>query len=376
MTLLISRKWLRRMLGAPALCNANCSPQRRFYIVFLAVLSLAALPNTEAHAQTYTVTDLGGLPGLSYRQSVAFAINDAGEIAGSSYTAVPTGAVPHAIVWARDASGNYVITDLGILSAATGISNNGVVGTNFGFIVVPATVNGNLVWYQDANGDGHNDLAIAIPIGGRAVVNDHMQIADGNHLVQFDAAGNEIVTTLPNGGHANTINDSGLVAGNDNTSAAIWQVDALGNVQHTYRLAPLQGYTMNALLSIDAQGHVAGNSSYFKGNQVVVHATLWQSPAAAPTDLGVLTRGGTSQAWGVNTVNTVTEVVGTASVSSGSTAFLWKNGVMTDLNKSITAPGIHLQAAYAINSHGQIVVSANVTVGKNVESHAVLLTPN
>jgi len=348
--------------------------------MILTALSLGVLPASETYAQktaaAYTVTDLGGLPGLAYRQSVAFAINDAGEIAGSSYTVGPNGPEPRAIVWVRDASNNYVITDLGILSAATGISNEGVVGTNFGFIVVPAIVNGVLVWYEDADGDGDNDLAIPISIGGRAVVNDHMQIADGNHLVQFDAAGNEIVTTLPNNGHAIAINDSGEVAGNSSTGqATIWQVDARGNVLATDTLAMLHGYTMSAAFCIDAQGQAAGNSSYYKGNQVIMHATLWQSAAAAPTDLGVLTRGGHSQASGVNTVNNVTEVVGAASVSSGSTAFLWKNGVMTDLNKSISAPGINLQAAYAINSHGQIVVSANVTVGKNVETHAVLLTP-
>jgi uncharacterized membrane protein len=162
--------------------------------MFMALLSFGVLSASETYAQktaaSYTVTDLGGLPGLSYESSVAFAINDAGEIAGSSYTAGPNGPEPHAIVWVRDASNNYVITDLGILSAATGISNEGVVGTNFGFIVVPATVNGVLVWYEDANGDGHNDLAIPISTGGRAVVYDNMQIADGNHLVQFDAAGN------------------------------------------------------------------------------------------------------------------------------------------------------------------------------------------
>lgn len=348
MTLLNSPQWLGRLFGAKAICCAKCVHMPRFPIMFLTLVSIGVLPASMTHAQntiaTYTVTDLGGLPGLSYVSSVAFAINDAGEIAGSSYTEGPSGPVPQAVVWARDASGNYAIIELGIISAATGINNNGVVGTNAGFIVEPATVNGNLVWYQDANDDGHNDLAIAISTGGRAVVSDNMQIADGNHLVQFDSAGNEIVTTLPNKGYANSINDSGEVAGyNSSDQATIWQVDAQGDVLSTDTLAMLTGYTMSSALCIDAQGQVAGYSSYFKKNQLVEHATLWQSPA---------------------------------SVSSGSTAFLWKNGVMTDLNKSISAPGIKLQGAYAINSHGQIVASASVTVGKNVETHAVLLTPN
>jgi probable HAF family extracellular repeat protein len=193
--------------------------------------------------------------------------------------------------------------------------------------------------------------------------------------VQFDAAGHEIVTTLPNNGHANAINDFGEVAGYDSSAQAIiWEVDSRGNVLATDNLPPLRGYASSNAICIEANGHAAGHSSYTK-KKVYTHATLWPSPTSSPTDLGVLQSGGTSVAFGINTVNNTVQVVGTASVPSGGAAFLWKNGVMTNLNKLISAQSVSLQAAYAINSHGQIVATAAVTVGNKVETHAVLLTP-
>jgi probable HAF family extracellular repeat protein len=357
---------------------------RRFHNAILAILSLAALSSAEALAQkkatpSYTFTDLGGLPGLSYVESEAYAINDAGEIVGLSYTAGPSGPVPHAVVWAMDATGKYVMTDLGAdVGTARGINSQGEVVTSLGFLVRPVDINDNLVWYQDLNGDGVNDLEI--PLGDNDpnayAISDNTQIAAASELIQFDARGNENITQLPNGGSCYAINDFGEVAGHDQNGAVLWQVDAQGVVQETYSLPPLPGYYLSNALCIDALGQAAGESFYHgNGTQNYAHATLWQGPNAAPIDLGVLTKNGSSQAWGIATTNTVTQVVGWASVSTGSTAFLWKDGVMTDLNRLISASGVSLQIANAVNSHGQIVGFAHVTVGKNVETHAFLLTP-
>jgi len=347
------------------------------------LLSLVAVPGAKAHAQrtttpSYTVTDLGGLPGLSYEESEALAINDFGEIAGWSYTAGPNGSEHHAVVWAKDGTGNYVITDLGILGSARGINRSGevVAGSLPGVLIVPITVNGEMVWYLDLDGDGVNDLETDLGdyIAPRAI-SDNAQIAAGPNVIQSDAFGNEIVATLPDGGFGWAINDFGGVAGSENGQATIWHVDAQGKVQDTYPLAVLPGYVLSTALCIDAQGRAAGYSSYKKANQLIQHATLWQSPNAPATDPGVLQKGGWSQAWGINTANNVVQVVGWASMASGSTGFLWMTGVMTDLNKLIAATGINLQGAYSVNSHGQIVGRANVTVGKNVEIHGFVLTP-
>src|SRR5262249_56310312 len=88
-----------------------------------------------------------------------------------------------------------VITDLGFRGTATGINNLGEVVVG-GFLIRPATVNGGLVWYQDLDGDGINDLAIPLGVGAHAI-NDTTQIAAGPDVVQFDAAGTEIISALP-----------------------------------------------------------------------------------------------------------------------------------------------------------------------------------
>ena len=63
-------------------------------------------------------------------------------------------------------------------------------------------------------------------------ISDHTQIAAGVNLVQFDAAGGEVVTTLPRNGTGYAIKDNRQVAGMVDAVAplrpAIWQVDAAG----------------------------------------------------------------------------------------------------------------------------------------------------
>jgi probable HAF family extracellular repeat protein len=349
----------------------------------LGVLFFAASPGAEMYAQkttaTYTFTDLGELPGIPYDESIAYAINDAGEIVGYSYSSGPMAVQERAVVWAKNAAGNYVVNDLGIQGQASGINSRGEVALQ-NYLIEPVTINGSLVWYLDLNGDGINDLLTPIgpPTISASAINDDVQILAGNDVIQYDGAGNEIITTLPNGGFACAINDYGEVAGADeNSQATIWQIDTRGNILATDTLPMLRGYSISSALGIDSQGRAVGYSAYFHAYQLREHATLWTSPSDPPIDLGVLQVGGTSQAWSINTVNNVLHVVGGASVPSGAVdAFVWKNGVMTDLNKLISVSGVSLQVAVSINSSGQIVGTARVTVGKTVEMHAFLLTPN
>ena len=371
-------------------------PQRRFHGLTLALLSLAVIPGTGAYAQkvtpTYTFTDLGGLPGLTFKQSSARAINDSGQIVGKSYTAGPTGHVEHPVVWAKDATGKYVITDLGTFGgpsgAALGINAQGeIVGVaqdaafnSHGFLIRPLTVNGTKVWYQDLNRDGINDLMTNLGAVDAQGISDNTQIAAGANLVQFDAAGNEVVTTLPRNGAGYAVNDNRQVAGRVDDAAAplqpaIWQVDAAGNALSMITLAPLPGNTYGEALCINALGQAAGASSYVSGNSSYPRATLWKS-GATPTDLGSLSSQSTSQAQGINTVNGVLQVVGSANIlNRGQRGFVWKNGVMTDLNTLISASGVTLAGASSINAQWQVVGDASVTVSRNTESHGFLLTP-
>jgi probable HAF family extracellular repeat protein len=127
-------------------------------------------------------------------------------------------------------------------------------------------------------------------------------------------------------------------------------------------------------LCVDALGRAAGYSAVPVspiGSRL--RATAWLS-GSAPTDLGAPAKS-SSSASGINTVNGVLQVVGYVD-NNGQYAFLWKNGVMKDLNSLISASGINLQAANAINAHGQIVGYTRVSFGKQgVEMHAFVLTP-
>jgi probable HAF family extracellular repeat protein len=80
---------------------------------------------------------------------------------------------------------------------------------------------------------------------------------------------------------------------------------------------------------------------------------------------------------GLSTVNGVLQVVGSEDIlNQGERAVLWQNGVMTDLNTVISASGVTLSGASAINAQGQIAGAASVTVSKNnSEIHGYLLTP-
>ncbi len=76
-------------------------------------------------------------------------------------------------------------------------------------------------------------------------------------------------------------------------------------------------------------------------------------------------------------INELGQIVGRAWGFGGNpnieSAFIWQNGVMTDLNDLIPAPaGVHVTVARAINNQGQITGQADLEFGYVV---AFLLTP-
>jgi probable HAF family extracellular repeat protein len=96
--------------------------------------------------------------------------------------------------------------------------------------------------------------------------------------------------------------------------------------------------------AINNHGQVVGMASTASGRS---RAFLWQN--GVMTDLGSLREQGSSDAVDINDRG---QVVGW----SDGYPFLWQNGVMTDLNGLIPAgSGWLLQGAHAINRHGQIV---------------------
>ncbi len=90
------------------------------------------------------------------------------------------------------------------------------------------------------------------------------------------------------------------------------------------------------------------------------------------TDLGTLPGGVGTFAYGINDNG---QVVGSGPVGVGSganRAFLYSDGIMTDLNSMVSVPpGWTIQDAMGINASGQIAG----TMYDATECHAVLLTP-
>jgi probable HAF family extracellular repeat protein len=183
------------------------------------------------------------------------------------------------------------------------------------------------------------------------------------------------------------INDYGEVVGASGTCAntiipgfpgaphaVLWEKDGsahdLGNLGGTVNTAILG--PGNVAFAINNRGEVTGQSDLVGNN--TFHPFLW-TKATGMLDLGVLP----GDLVGAGTaMNNRGEVVG-ASVSapgpaSGNPrAFVWKQGVMTDLNTLIPANSpLYLMTSFAINDAGEIV-GFGMTEGGDL--HGFLATP-
>src|SRR5262249_33227219 len=100
------------------------------------------------------------------------------------------------------------------------------------------------------------------------------------------------------------------------------------------------------------------------------HAFLWQN--GVMTDLGTLPGHSSSAAFGINSKG---QIVGQSCSDVECRAFLWQDGVMTDLNDLIPADSsLFLFEPVSINSRGQI---AGAAMDMNTfETRAFLATPS
>jgi probable HAF family extracellular repeat protein len=157
---------------------------------------------------------------------------------------------------------------------------------------------------------------------------------------------------------ATAINDRGQVIGIsgicDNAvgrfsarHAVLWEKGMVTNIGN------LGGVAWHTPMAINDQGDVVGfsNPPGDADGRFIAHAFLWTGHGGI-ADLGTLPGDTTSQALGINTRR---QVVGLSCGASGCRAFLWDDGVMTDLN-TLVAPGFagHLVFANDLNSAGVI----------------------
>jgi probable HAF family extracellular repeat protein len=278
------------------------------------------------------LTDLGSLPG-GY-SSFASSINGHGEIAGASENGQidPLTAYPEVIaaLWRNG------IVDLGTLGGNQSVGN----AINDHGRVVGAALN----TIPDPLANDFSLLFLFVPAATQA------------HAFRWTKAeGIQDLGTL--GGPDSTaafVNQRGQIAGQSYTNAIINQTTGYPTLDPFFwengKMVDIGtlGGTFGYPNWMNSRGQVAGVSDT-AGDQSA-HAFLWDRHNNPPlTDLGDL-GGGYSYA---NWINDAGEIVGVSSTTpTAEDAFLWKNGVMTDLGN---VAGDACNEALSINSQGQIV---------------------
>lgn len=320
---------------------------------------------------------LGTNPNIE-NNSFAFEINDAGQVAGYSFT---SGLETHAIVTGPDGTG---VTDLGTLgsfpSEGWGINNSGqVVGRSY------LATGGYHAFIADPNrGDmtdlgtlgGSDSIAYGINDSGR-VVGDSFTAEGDDHafITGPGGVGMTDLGTLAGGGSvagggsgANAINNAGQVVGlstaaDNNVHAYITGPNGEGMTD----LGTLGGSHSQAY-GINETGQVVGTSITAEGEN---HAFITGPAGVGMTDLGTL-GGSYSVALGINEAG---QVVGYSITAEGENhAFITgPDGLgMTDLNSLVDLPaGMVLTEARDINNAGQAISYAMVI--PEPESYALLL---
>ena len=139
-------------------------------------------------------------------------------------------------------------------------------------------------------------------------------------------------------------------------------------------LQDLGGTRSNIAFAINNRGQIVGKVRHAAGTDACVSA-LWQEDGTL-TILGVLPEDVAAFATGINNLG---QVVGN-NVDSGdnwSHGFIWRNGVMTDLNTLIPADSnLFVISASNINERGQISGMATVLTGPHAgDIHSYLATP-
>ena len=357
--------------------------------LFAATVSLAAQGQRKKHVQ-YTVTDLGTLGGSF---SEPHGINKRDWIVGASTTEGDLEL--HAFLWRHG-----MMTDLGTLGGPNSIAGtlaedakNGQIpglaetstldplGEDFcGFgthLICLAFLWQDGVMHPLPAAGGNNSIGAEVNRRGQVVGTTENNTPDPTcpppQVLQIVGAiwrNGQIEQQLPpfpgdSAAAAQAINDRGHATGSTGlcfpSRAVLWrdgQVIDLGNLGSTF---------FNAPFDINNRDEVVGQAN-LPGDQVQ-HAFLWTKKTGMQ-DLGTLPGDPNSS---TESINNKGQIAGVSYVAPGNgRAFLWEDGVMTNLN-TLACPGsIYLANALDINDEGQIVGDSILSNG---DIHAYLATP-
>ena len=168
---------------------------------------------------------------------------------------------------------------------------------------------------------------------------------------------------------ANDINEIGQVVGWMGTHigidahAFVWQDGIVTD------LGVIPGGFSGGVNAINNHGHLVIGGA-IKGKEGTLNRSfLWINGEL--TDLGVLPGFYHTVGWDINDFDQIVGICQTAAPLFDKTAFIWQNGVITELNDLVPDESINVTFADAINNAGQIAASGDDGVG----GAALLLTP-
>jgi probable HAF family extracellular repeat protein len=336
-----------------------------------AILLLILSPNL--HAQHYTVTDLGTLPGDT--ASMAWGMNSSAVVVGASL-----GKGIHGFFWTERAGLQELTCGEGTQSFTDAINDNGQVVGSCG-----PTESNEAAFLWTLSG-GKQDLgtlsggafsqANGINRAGQVVgTSNHGNVASNLHAFLWRRQGGMAdLGTLPGGTFSlgTAINEAGEAVGYsgfDSSSgyrAFVWTRS--GGMRD---LGALPGAIYSDAIAINDVGQIVGESSTSSTGSFNFHAILWT--AGSIRDLGILR--GASYSFAAS-INDAGEIVGESGPQGqdSSHAVIWDEyGHVRDLNKQICRnTGWILLTARAINASGQIAGWGTI----NARTHAFLAEPN
>jgi probable HAF family extracellular repeat protein len=334
-------------------------------------------------AQTYTITELIA----DDVESIGYAINNSGQVAGSTVAQEPGAVVYHPFLW-DPTTGKH---ELGSLPGYNGGAAYGI--NELGHVV-------GCSWICDKRGCGvearaflyRDGFMIDLNAGYYScanAVNSADQVAGDSNSGAFLWNSGVVTIIVPDGSQSNYfsgseargINEAGQVAGtwwetvpSPECNKSPFPPCHFIDIVHSFRWASGSSQTLGqsdaSAYAINSAGAVAGNFRMNNRN----HAFLW-SVFSTFVEIAPLDGHNSNSALGINSSG---DVVGASNACEESRcadprAFLYRDGVVIDLNDRIDQSGWQLLSANAINDRGQIAVTGR----KDGESFSkvLLLTP-
>lgn len=303
----------------------------------------------EAHAVVWKngqITDLGTLEG-GY-ESVAFAVNSRGQVAGAGFNTVPdpfsfTGTQQRVFLWQ-----NGIMEDVGTL----GGPDAGLLGSFKGNVEMNERGQVVACSYINSNPNPETGVPTVDPF-----------------LWDSETGMHDLGGFGGTNGCAIYLNNRGQVVGYSNVAGDLAFHPFLWDRGVLQDLGTLGG-NFGFANWINEAGEISGTAA--TPGDLAVHAFFWKN--GVMTDLGTLPSDLCSSSQAVNSRR---QVVGTSSHFCDFTtnrAFLWESGgPMQDLNNLVVSgSGVQVSDAFDINNRGEISAIGILPTG---DSHAIILLP-